>query len=135
MSVKNLQIGSPVWAIFSNNRGQSRRDMWEDLVIVGETSRSWIAILPTSMKDYQRNPESYKDSSIKIPKNFEGAMYTAPSKVGNGIRYPLVALTLQAVEDDVWMYRHAHSVRESVRAVNDVDTLRKIAELLGYDAP
>ena len=133
MSAKNLQIGSTVWAISSNNRGQSRRDMWEDLVIVGETSRSWIAISPPCMMDYQRNPEFYKDSGhIKIPKSHEGAMYTAFSKVGPGIR---VALTLQAVEDDVWMHRYAHSVRENVRVLNDAATLRKIAELLGYDAP
>jgi hypothetical protein len=133
MSAKNLQIGSVVHVLNTTLRGRLRRDQWEEWTIVGETSKSWIAFLTALLPSYQRNPESYKNSAIKIPKNFEGSAYSAPSKVG--FRSPLVALTLQAVEDDVWMHRYAHSVRENVKALNDAATLRKIAELLGYDAP
>jgi hypothetical protein len=132
MSAKNLQIGSTVHVLNTTLRGRSRRDQWEEWTIVGETSKSWIAFLTALLPSYQRNPESYKNSVIKIPKNFEGSTYSAPSKVGYGIS---VALTPQAVEDDVWMHYHAHQVRERVMSLHDVDLLRKIAEILGYDAP
>jgi hypothetical protein len=141
MSAKDLKIGSTVWVLDENTRvyrrttaGRSigsplRRPMWGEAVIVDETSRSWIALPLCRAERYDGDLKS-EHSVIKIPKTHDGTTYTAAS---NGFRCPLVALTAQAVEDDVWWHNNKHQLLEAAQGA-DTSTLRKIAELIGYTA-
>lgn len=142
MSAKDLTVGSKVWVLDENRReyarnaeGRSfgsplRRPMWVEWEIVDVTSRSWIAI-PSYRVEMCDGDLKSERSIVKIPKSHGGPTHIAAS---NGFNNPLVALTSQAVEDDVWAHEHGYKVLEAVRNA-DTATLRKIAELIGYDAP
>ncbi len=139
MSAKDLKIGSPVWVLDENRRvygvgaegrgrgGPLRRPMWGEWRIVDQTVKSWVA-LPLYQAEQYKGDLRADRSVIKIPKTHEGTTYTAAS---NGFRCPLVALTAQAVEDDVWRHNNKHKLLEAAQK-SDTSTLRKIAELIGY---
>jgi hypothetical protein len=139
MSAKDLTVGSKVWVLDENRREYARntegrtvgsplrRPMWVEWEIVGVTFRSWVAIPRYRVELYDGDLKSER-SVVKIPKSHEKPTYTAAS---DGFRWPLVALTPQAVEDDVWAHEHGYKVLEAVRNA-DTATQRKIAELLGY---
>lgn len=104
-----MQIGDTVWFFDGNRRvyrdgssGPVYREHWFPAKIVGETSRSWIT------DNWNR----------KIPKK---------GLPGHG-----VALTAEDVEKDVWMNTHAYRVYEQIQRCRDYDTIRKIADLIGY---
>jgi hypothetical protein len=139
MSAKDLTIGSKVWVLDEHRReyarnaeGRSfgsplRRPMWVEWEIVDVTSRSWIAVPSYRVELYDGDLKAER-SVVKIPKSHEGPTHIAAS---NGFRSPLVALSVEAVEDDIWAHEHGYKVLEAVRNA-DTATQRKIAELIGY---
>jgi len=50
-----------------------------------------------------------------------------PKKGGYGY-----ALTIDEVEDDVWLHDHRHKIAKLVGEIQDVALLRKVAEAAGY---
>lgn len=125
-----LGIGSAVWRFDSNRRvydyprgfrvaGPARRPQWVEWEIRGETARSWIAI----RKDSKIKDEAgLRAGGAKIPKR------ATPEQA----RQLGFVLTAQAVEDDVWQHEHRYRVVTALEQA-DVATLRKVAELIGYD--
>ena len=122
-----LGIGSVVWRhnesirVYDYPRGHriagpQRRPQWVEWEIRGETSRSWVAA-PKGL-----NAAMLERLGKKIPKR------ATPEQA----RQLGFALTEQAVDDDVWAHTHRHRVVRAVEAV-DLATLRKVAELVGYD--
>ena len=125
-----LSIGSVVWKLTTEIRhyakdekgrsfgGLLRRPQWIEWQIQGETSRSWIAVRKGI------SPASINQLGVKIPKR------ATPDEA----RQLGFALSEKDIEDDVWQHEHRNRVMQAVQRV-DVETLRKIAEMIGYQEP
>lgn len=114
-----ISVGSTVW-VFDHNRrkydSQRRiiyREYWVPVQITGENLRSWVTY-------YGKFPK----------KADERGRYYIPQGGYSPLR---VALDPAEVEEDIWLSDHAHKILEAVRCC-DASTLRKIAELIGYDS-
>jgi hypothetical protein len=116
--VAEIGIGSTVWVFdhnyrtYDDNRKLIYRDHWRPTEITGETRASWIT-------RYGKVPKKADDRGRRL--------------VSQGGYSPLrAALTAAEVEDDIWTSSHAHKIADQVRHC-DAATLRKIAELIGYE--
>lgn len=117
-------IGATVWHFDENRRvythddgtrssGPIWRKHWEPWVIVGETSRSWIA-LPSSW--YIKDPAS--KFARKLPK--KGVLSTW-------------CWSEEEIDRRAWAREHKYKIADRVQRVVDPDVLKKIAELVGYE--
>lgn len=85
--------------------------------IVGETKFSWLI----------GNPDSYLfrngdfSRADKFPKK-------RTDKRGGAIFYGI-----DDVEDAVWLGSHSYRIAERIRSVKDVDLLRRVAQIVGYN--
>ncbi len=110
-----IGIGSTVW-IFDQNRrvyrktGSSRgpvwREHWRPEKIIGETSRSWIV------------GQGWNET--KIPKK--------------GWNPRAVCFGEAEIDRQAFVVEHAYRISDLVRRLDDYDTLKKIAEMVGYKA-
>lgn len=108
-----IGVGSPVW-IFDQNRrvyrngqhGPIWREHWRPETVIGETSRSWIA-----GKGW---------NEIKIPKK--------------GWNPRTVCFSEAEIEKLAFVVDHSIRISDAVRRLDDYDTLKKIAEIIGYEA-
>lgn len=111
-------IGQTVWVFDPNRRVYRKnaagcgfgapvyREHFRPIVISGETSRSW------TVGDGRWQ--------IKIP------------KAGGAVRGNIF-MTEAAVNDDVWIKEHKYRIESLVGRLTDVETLRKVAALIGYE--
>lgn len=110
----DVKIGSPVW-IYDENRREYvdgkivHRSHWVKTVIVGETKLSWII----------------ERGDVKLPKK----AFALPFGRHNECRW--FALSEADIDADVWSHEHRSKIRNRVDFC-DVETLRKIAEILRY---
>jgi len=111
-----LKIGDTVWFFDVNHRVHEKdkggrpslvyREQWRPRDVIGETSRSWLV--------------GHKYDPTKLPKSG---------------KWPAGwARTTQQVEDDVWVCHHRYRIGNCVTSCYDAATLRKVAELIGYEA-
>jgi len=98
----SLDINRRVYDRDKKGGGPIYREHWEETVITGETSRSWI-IGPCA---------------VKIPKKREG--------------HSVYAFSMEEVEDDIWINSNRHKLAECIRKIKDADTLREVAKLIGF---
>jgi hypothetical protein len=85
------------------------RKQWRRHEVVEETSRSWVL-----------------DNGVKVPKNGKNVV----DKQGH---YMGFAFSEDEVNDRVYRHDHAQKIAEEVRKA-DAETLRMIAELIGYQS-
>lgn len=105
------KVGDPVW-IFNQNRrvyvkhqsGPIWREHWEKKSVLGETSRSWLV-----GREYEQ---------IKIPKK-------GPQPWG-------VCWSEEEVTRRAYVNDNAYKISDLVRRIDDCDTLKKVADLVGY---
>lgn len=83
------------------------RKSWRKHAVVDETSRSWVL-----------------NDGTKIPKNGKASF----DRLGNNVNY---VFTQEEVDDRVYRHDNAHKIADAVSGVDAV-TLKKIAELIGY---
>ena len=114
-------IGSTVWW-FDNNRrvyakderghavgGPIYREHWRETTITGETPRSWLTA-----------------DRMKFSKT------TGEMRDAYGVKR--CVFSLADVEADYWIHEHRYAVRTMVGDCDDVDALKRIAEIVGYKA-
>lgn len=114
-AVSELKVGDTVWHFDYNRRVYAEpqpghkwgelihREHWRKVIIVAETSRSWVT-------DYYGK---------KLPKN--------GSWPHGWVR------TEQEVDDSEWLYANRYKLGDAVRACQDVNVLRDVARLVGYE--
>ena len=107
------KIGDPVWIFDINRRvykdgrgGPIWREHWVKREVTGETSRSWIV-----GKGWEER---------KIPKKGE-----TPHDI---------CWSEEEINRRAFVEEHSYRISEKVRRVTDYDTLKKIAEIVGYEA-
>lgn len=104
-----LGIGSKVW--LSEMYGKRR-----ELTVTSETSRSWVVT------------RGYNDD-IKVPKNHTGPSLHLKTNTGMG---KTLWLDQTAMEQEDWVGKNYWKIRDLVGQCHDYETLKKVAELLGY---
>ena len=107
-----IVIGQTVWKFDINRRvyGQNKaapiwREHWREMVIIGETRRSWLVGYSGSTSTHD-----------KIPKN--------------DVNPRLWAFSSADISRRAWVNDNCHRIAEAVRRCNDCDTLSKIDALL-----
>jgi hypothetical protein len=133
-----LQLGSFVWELddthhefppaSSLDRRPLRRPMWRECTIVAETKKNWIAVRSDLAPKYNVQPRSLARYVCEIPKNCRTPYYPAPPYTWRN-QILSIALTPQAVEDDVWAYENRGKVIQAVDKTDNA-TLLKVAKLL-----
>lgn len=113
----NSMIGKTVWLFDESTRIYTKpdkgriwgvlvwREHWRPYLVVGETTRSWIL---------KEGP--------KVPKNPQGR--TAYD----------VCYSQEEVEDRCWAHDHIYKISDSIRRIQDVATLRRVADIIGYES-
>ena len=103
------KIGDRVWL---RDYEFARRDgKWKRVEIVGETRVSWIVGLP-----------DHKWAWKKVPK-----------KSTDPVRYEGIAWSIQEVVEKNFVAENNYKIGTIVGRVKDYETLRKIADLIGYE--
>jgi hypothetical protein len=89
-------IGGPIYSAY-----------WEEIEVIGETSRSWLV--------------GYKFNHTKIAKKdlAEGKL--------QGYK-----LTRAEVDEDIYFNTHRHKITSLVSDIKDVKLLKAVADLIGY---
>lgn len=110
-----IKIGSPVWVYDMNHRKYVDgkpvyRYHWVKTKIIGETKVSWII----------------ERGNVKLPKKD----FALPFGLHKDCR--TFALSEEDIDADVWSNDHRPKIRNRVDYC-DVDTLKAIAKLLGYN--
>jgi hypothetical protein len=130
MSKPNLKIGDSVWIFQPEHRvyqqdenGRSFgapiwREHWREHFVIGETSRSWLI----GWRKYSA-PGMYV---LKLPKSSSDRISCA------GGRSATVAFSQAEIDEREWVHDHCHYIANQVKYL-DYATLRKIAELIGYE--
>lgn len=115
-----LKVGSTVWVFDANYRVyQTRnertrirylvyREHWRPTTITGETRISWETVRG------------------KFPKNLDRRLY-----IKRGERSFWVLASQAEVDNDIWRHEHHYDISRMVENL-DPATLRKVAELIGY---
>ncbi len=123
-AVAELHVGSTVWIFDYNHRvyakdasgrsigGPIWREHWVPYKITGETRVSWI----TDRGKFPKKPN--KRGLFMMSQGMYSALEVAP--------YP------EYIDNEEWRNTHARIIAERVRAA-DVATLRRIAEIIGYE--
>lgn len=125
--VEGLKVGSLLWQFDANRRvyrkdGKGRsigspswREHWQQVEIVSETRMSWLIDTPGS---------GYLSwSSMKIAKkDFRDG------KCPSGY-----ALSEEQIDREAWVCGNAYHLGQLVARCGDYDTLKKIAEMVGYE--
>lgn len=116
--MSDLKIGDVLYRFDGNIRVYADKKLgggpiyskhFEPLEIIGETRRSWL--LAQGWKCDKRTLQSAESMQFG----------------GRGF------FTAEGMADDIWQHEHRHKITEAVRRL-DVPTLRKVAEMIGYDA-
>jgi hypothetical protein len=114
-SAAEVRVGSTVWVFDLNRRQYAKaapgrlygpiiwRSHWGPHKIVGETSRSWILD---------------QESGLKVPKR--------------GADPAWVAFSEADIDKQAWLNENRHSIVRHLERVSDYDTLRAVAQLIGY---
>lgn len=116
-TMDNFKIGDKLWVWDENRRVYDRstsgfgppiwREHYRQLEIVDETSRSWV------LSDRQ-----------KINKK----------GLSTGGLWPRICRTEREIDKAEWVEKHRHRIAAIlIRGKIDYETLRQIAEMLGYD--
>jgi hypothetical protein len=114
--MSEIGIGSVVWFYDINHREYTEpekgriwgriieRKHWQPQTIVSETSRSWIT-----------------NHGTKLPKDVS--------------KWSKAWITSEAgVDDWEWMRVHKHRIADHLRHVDEIEVLKQIAALVGYEA-
>jgi hypothetical protein len=107
----NIQIGDEFWELAATYKpGQE----FKRVQVVGETSVSWII----------GSDPKYEFDRFKVPKRDPFG--------DNGDKYPRVYNDVDKTE---WLFmaNHKYHISRKVESVKNVETLRKIAELINYN--
>lgn len=113
---KSLKVGDTVWVFDQNRRiypkdrqgGPIWSEHWRPEKITGETSRSWII-------------GNHAWTQKKLPK--KGA---APFRV---------AYSQEEIDKAAWVHDNRYRLSHEIDRCEDYDTLKKVAELVGYRLP
>lgn len=116
MATKEVVRPEKVWVFDGNRRvypkngrgGPIWREHWQRLFVVGETRQSWLCW-------YSADPHN-REKLIRVPK-----------KGGRGIAFSEAEIDMQE-----WIHNHRHKISARADRVDDYDTLKKIASLVGY---
>lgn len=113
MSRDDLRVGSIVWFHDVNHRVYTKAApgrIWGDIIPRG----SWRPIQITG----ETSRSWITQSGTKLPKKGDWSQ--------------LWVLTESDVDDWEWVRVHAHPIADAVRKVRNADTLRRIADLIGF---
>jgi hypothetical protein len=124
-----IAVGSPAWLLDQNRRSYERPDgtrsggplrsaMWRDAVVVAETSRSWIIVLPELAPRWEGLPARMVH---RVPKSAEGIHMGA-------------TVHRHAVDDDIFVHDHRARIVDAVQRAGAVQ-LRGVAAAVGYPVP
>jgi hypothetical protein len=116
---ETMKLGDTIYVYSPYNRHEKSLEdhlaRWREYRICEETRVSWIAKV-----------DGWAHSEIKIDKKTE--------KPRGGERIAISRAAIEkAWEDDQWISHHAYRIADKVKYLRDVDTIRKVAELVGYD--
>ena len=107
------KVGDPIWLFDDNRRvyradksGPIWREKWRKMLIVGETSRSWLADHSTTSR--------------------------YPTKIAKKGPFHGVAFSEDEINEAAYVEDNRYQISEAVRYVRDATVLRKVAELIGY---
>ena len=113
-------IGSTVWWFDQNCRVYAKsasggstgspiyREHWRETTITGETLRSWVTLYGKFSKADGTRRDAY------------------------GVKR--CVFSLADVKADCWIHEHRYAIRTMVGDCDDVDVLKRIAEIVGYKA-
>jgi len=108
----DLKVGDTIWRFDINRRvyrernvGPIYREHWVPEEITGQTSRSWLL---------------GRWGARKVPKKGDHHGY---------------AFTPKEVDDDCYLKENRYLIAQRVQYLDDVEQLRKIAEIVGYKTP
>lgn len=118
-----MKVGDKVWIYDPNARDytyddgtKSRspiyRKSFVENYIIGETKVSWI------VSRWKENNERTLKSAKKYKKSTAHEVLTTSEK---------------ELDKRCWVHDHDYGISEAVRNCKDYDTMKKIAELVGYD--
>ena len=99
---------------------RQRKYIYEALEIVGETKFSWL--LKSGWREWKikKKPQKYDTSETRHVPAYNGSI--------------CIYLTKEACQRDEWLARNAYPLKRKLEFVSDYDTLRKIADIIGYVA-
>lgn len=115
--MRDIKIGDSVWFFDVNRRvykqdqngcsvgGPIWREHWRKELVIGETSRSWLV--------------GHKYDLTKLPKKGDWPRDWVASEA--------------EVNDREWVEHHRYRISRAIDSIRDASTLRKIAELIGYE--
>lgn len=112
-------VGKKIWHLNPMNRvyekdakghstgGPIYAAYWQEVDVIGETSRSWLV--------------GYKFNPTKIAKKDLASGMLRGYKV-----------TREEVDKDIFMNTHQHKIVSKVSDIRDYETLKAVADLIGY---
>ena len=112
----NMKIGDAIWIHNGVHTGEESTK-WTKHIIVGETNRSWIV-----------RDEKFLDAhwaGKKLPKIYRNNME-------DDVKLRFTAFTEEEVKQKVWVAKNSHHIQSCVSVVHDYETLKKIADLVGF---
>ena len=122
MTSTPIKVGDAFFAFDANRRryDENRRLIYGhhfyEVWIIGETARSWIVGSQCGTEDF------------RVPKRDPFADNFKEYGVNRRI------WTHEMMLDDIWVNVHRHKIRRAFDECRDADKLRRVAEILGYEA-
>jgi hypothetical protein len=101
-----MKVGDKIWQIKGEfySQGKSRREKWQQVEIVGETTRSWLVGLEWNrIKIAKKGPRDYR-----------------------------FLFSQKELDDDVWFHDNRYYLERHIAGVQDIGILRQVAALVGY---
>lgn len=127
-----ISLGSKLYTRNLNTTRAKGEPDYEVFTVVGESLQSWLLSSKYTPQEFAKmsGPDNKMPFAYKIAKRHEGlCRFALGSKAGREGRS--FYLTLQALQDSIWINQHRCQLAYAVQHLNDVDKLRAIAAIIG----